>query len=152
MGCCLGGCRRYGLSYLCCALAGGVGAAWLGCWLRGRVRERLGIGGSPIQDYWIHCCCPLCAMYQEYSTLSRRVENFSVSQTLRDTARDMEEARELLRKSSVEAASEQSARGVARGELKEALAQGMDRGARGTPPPPKRSETVRQPQHEATSI
>ena len=50
----------------------------MGCWMRGRVRERLGIAGSPVQDWWIHCCCPLCAMFQEFSTLSQRLDNFGV--------------------------------------------------------------------------
>lgn len=105
-------CLMYGASYGACATLGG--AAWMGCWLRGRIRERLGIAvcttaflcgalyggqngccnaigvhclgqGSPVQDFWIHCCCPWCAMIQEFSTISSRIENFGLAETLKTT-------------------------------------------------------------------
>ena len=67
-------CLTYGAFYGVCMSFGG--ASWLGCWLRGRVRDRLGIQGSPVQDWWIHCCCPACALCQEFSTMHARLDNF----------------------------------------------------------------------------
>jgi Cys-rich protein (TIGR01571 family) len=86
-------CLTYSLVYGLCAAVGGV--AWLGCWMRGRVRERLGIAGSPIQDWWIHCLCPLCAMCQEYNTLTQRTNDFNLASTLNATRDGVRRAQEL---------------------------------------------------------
>ena len=84
-------------------------------------------------------------MWQEYSTLARRLEGFSVAQTLRDTAQDINDARELMR---------------AHGETVQLpRPQGMDRGAHpgsegrapATPSRPGRP-TTRVPQKEAVNI
>ena len=85
-----------------------------------RLRERLGIAGSPIQDWWIHACCPLCAMLQEYNTLTARERSFNLMSTYKATRAGVAQAQALSRHPNGEAAME--------GGLRAASPQGMDRG------------------------
>lgn len=37
----------------------------VGAVIRGKVREKQGINGSFIGDFFVHLCCPLCALVQD---------------------------------------------------------------------------------------
>lgn len=49
-------------------LAGGIGGSLLALrrnFARKEIREKLGIYGSGMEDFWAHCCCSCCSVCQE---------------------------------------------------------------------------------------
>ncbi|KAK8537056.1 hypothetical protein V6N13_042007 [Hibiscus sabdariffa] len=66
-GCC---CVRAGLVY--CLLAVVCCPCLYTCTYRRKLRIMYGLKEEPCADYFLHCCCHLCAICQEYRELQNR--------------------------------------------------------------------------------
>ena len=55
-----------GESCFFCGLAYAFGWCFVGALIRDKVRQKYNIDGTFSTDLLVHCCCPFCAVIQEY--------------------------------------------------------------------------------------